>query len=1062
MPESDHSPASPAPPGGSSSTAVQAAVLGIGGAWCGVLVQLLFGLWVGRHQLASLWEIQTGAAGLAPIWLLLALAPGALGALGARLVAEPSSGLILYRRRLFLSLAGAFFGGFVGWGVGGGRHLASWGARGGFALAVACCAAAALFMLSRPIHRTLRTSHGMVLVTLAALIFAALLEVANFSLLVRLYPVFHGALSFLTLLLAGASAYLFWSSRKANPSGAHHRQRGLVFLAVALTCAVLVLPGARAVRGFDNFRWVIQERSPSLAWGLEIASLVAPPPALDESLQLTPLGARRKTASVDFRGRDILLISVDALRADHLGAYGYRRKLTPAMDKLAREGVLFEAAYAPTPHTSYSITSLMTGKYMKPLLLQGAGADSQLWASLMQGYDYRTAAFYPPAVFFIDTPRFAGFQAQKLGFEYAKIEFAEGDARVAQVAGYLKDLPQERHAFIWVHLFGPHEPYEPQAEFQFGDREIDLYDGEVAAADQTVGRIVDLVRARNPDALVLLTADHGEEFGDHGGRYHGTSVFDEQVRVPLIVSAKGLATGARIRNPVQTIDLLPTVLAGLKIPIPPRVRGASLLHYLERPKAGERRGQNEDTWAIAETDDYTLLAEQNFRLICQRRSGACQLFDTIEDPGQLNDVSRLHRKRVERMRQRARKLAQSHGKYESQGLRAEGKGWPPEILLGMSGNAQVAPQLALFLDDADVAIRRKSAEILFKIASTGQAPALRLAMSREEDQRARAWIALSLTKLGQGAPLVFELLQDHDLAIRRLAALALAYQGDSSGERELISWWLERDKMEFETAQSVLHCLGAIRSKKAAPFLMVSLKDGRLRPYIARALAEIGDKDALAHLAIQLRKERFHSHRAPLAEAIIQLGGDDELILPLRRFLGVPDPLTNGIGIGLAAGILEEIGGPQPRQLQRLRQLSDSGVQLSLVVPPAPEKASPVRIIVRVRSRSGKGGTVFLEPGRARAPLKKGKIRSLNQPSISSSKALRLHVAPRSASEKSQFQEIFVQLPKKFGAKPGHTLTLEVFSPRDMEIDALVAVPMRDDLPPPAPKDWKPEEKTGD
>src|SRR5690606_9488612 len=163
---------------------------------------------------------------------------------------------------------------------------------------------------------------------------------------------------------------------------------------------LLTVPASRAVAGFDNFRWTVSERSPSLAWGVEWAAKIAPPPVIDTKLASLPLGERRSTGVLDLAGRDILLVSIDALRADHVGAYGYKRNTTPELDKLAQTATVFEAAYAPTPHTSYSITSLMTGKYMRPLLLQGAGEDSDLWANLLQTYEYRTGAFYPPAVFF--------------------------------------------------------------------------------------------------------------------------------------------------------------------------------------------------------------------------------------------------------------------------------------------------------------------------------------------------------------------------------------------------------------------------------------------------------------------------------------------------------------------------------------------------------------------------------------------------------------------------------------------------------------------------------------
>src|SRR5690606_21496914 len=112
---------------------------------------------------------------------------------------------------------------------------------------------------------------------------------------------------------------------------------------------------------------------------------------------------------------------------------------------------------------SYSVTSLMTGKYMRPLLLQGAGQDSDTWAGLLRTYGYRTAAFYPPAIFFIDTDRFDSFKQRGLDFEYQKVEFAEGEKRLSQVQGYLERQAQNaERLFLWVHFFGPHEPYVKQ------------------------------------------------------------------------------------------------------------------------------------------------------------------------------------------------------------------------------------------------------------------------------------------------------------------------------------------------------------------------------------------------------------------------------------------------------------------------------------------------------------------------------------------------------------------------------------------------------------------------
>ena len=119
--------------------------------------------------------------------------------------------------------------------------------------------------------------------------------------------------------------------------------------------------------------------------------------------------------------------------------------------------------------------------------------------------------------------------------------------------------------------------------------------------------------------------------------------------------------------------------------------------------------------------------------------------------------------RFEALRLRQRQLAASHGQFEQHGLRARGRRWPQAILRGVAGDVEVAADLAALIDDADVEIRRKAAELLFDLRQPSSAPALRLALTRDEDEQVRRWAALALTRLGQGAPLVYELVKDPDL-----------------------------------------------------------------------------------------------------------------------------------------------------------------------------------------------------------------------------------------------------------------------------------------------------------
>jgi len=130
---------------------------------------------------------------------------------------------------------------------------------------------------------------------------------------------------------------------------------------------------------------------------------------------------------------NLLLITVDALRADHLGLHGYERPTSPTVDQWARQAVVFERAYCPVPHTSFSITSLMTGKHF----YSTADTEHPMLASVARQAGYHTAGFYPPAVFFIDRERFEVFEHNRLGFEHAELGFPHAATRVDQVINYL-------------------------------------------------------------------------------------------------------------------------------------------------------------------------------------------------------------------------------------------------------------------------------------------------------------------------------------------------------------------------------------------------------------------------------------------------------------------------------------------------------------------------------------------------------------------------------------------------------------------------------------------------
>jgi arylsulfatase A-like enzyme len=1022
-----------------------------------VIVALAF-----EHQkVASIWEADMGLALLAPLLLTAALVLGLVGAgLDALLRSEERQA-----RGVWTALvASASFA--VAWGVGGGRHLATVAKRGGFALLFGGVVAALAFFVWPWVRRLLRERPATFAAVVAAKIVA--LELVNHAVLVRLYPAFHAALALLSMVAAPLVALALdevW--RRAAPVADESPRpdtpvrddsgrdvSGGVWLAplvLGVLGAVFVPAAARRLAHFDNFRVTLLESTPLGGFAVELAALLAPPPAEAAScddpatcLDRTPPTTGER--SLDLRDRDLLLVTVDALRADHVGAYGYDRPTTPNIDRFAHEGMLFERAYTATPHTSYAVTSLMTGKYMRPLLLQGMGLDSDTWAGLLRTYGYRTAAFYPPAVFFIDAARFEKFKTSSLDFEYRWVEFAEGEQRVGQVERYLNAAPPDRRLFTWVHLFGPHEPYENHPEHPFGDRDIDRYDSEIADADATFGRIVAAFLRVRPHAVVIVTADHGEEFGEHGGRYHGTSVYEEQVRVPLVFWAPGIVAPGRSTEPVELVDLLPTVLAGLDVPRPPRLRGRDLGPLLAgraKPSAG---------FAYAETDDQALLAEGNERLVCARRIGACQLFDLASDPGERHDIAASHASDRDRLRAKLREIGASHGRYELGGLRAEGKGWPPAIRRALAGDGEAAPEVAELLEDADVNVRRKAAEVLFELAKPETAPALRLALGREEDAQAKAWAALALTRLGQGAPLVAELLDGGEPEFRRLAALALGEAGDRRGENVLIDWWSHPEARDFERSRQILAVLGALKPKAAVWPLVQSLGDVRLRPYIAKALAAIGDDGANGALLKALGDEHLQSTRVALAEALVALGAHEELAVPLRRFLGTPDPLPGGLALALKAKILEHVGGPKPRDLAKLGQHADLGQAVEVVVPPG-GNGHGVRAIVRATSTGTVPGEVVVSSGAHLVRFdREGKaVRQHGVPALDEQRVVRLSIPP---SDKPV--EVAATVPASVGLRPGGSAEVIVYASTGVTLEAVAFVPLTDELPPPAPAPWKP------
>ena len=369
-------------------------------------------------EFTGAWEVTQVRRLVVPM-ALAGLAPVAIAVVGWwRVASLAARGARLARGAL--GALGGLAGASLGLGVTHGRHFASWTARAAF---VVLLIVAGALVGARVVPRAASLERRPLSMLTVGLALGAVGWLADAFVLPRLYPAFHVAM--LISCLMGAALVGLGARAGAQLSA---RVQVAVGAAAALIVAAAVAwaPGASTrLAQLANVRIVTVEHAPLLGTAVQLALLMRSPELEQPPGPASAPAPGEVARSLDWSGHDIVLLSVDALRADHVSAYGYARPTTPNLDALAGEGTLFEAAYCPTPHTSYSVTSMMTGKYMRPLLALGLGEDSETWAQDLRLYGWRTAAFYPPAVFFIDGDRFPRFEQDHLGFEYAKVEFAD-------------------------------------------------------------------------------------------------------------------------------------------------------------------------------------------------------------------------------------------------------------------------------------------------------------------------------------------------------------------------------------------------------------------------------------------------------------------------------------------------------------------------------------------------------------------------------------------------------------------------------------------------------------
>src|SRR6266496_58094 len=299
---------------------------------------------------------------------------------------------------------------------------------------------------------------------------------------------------------------------------------------------------------------------------------------------------------------NVFLITIDTLRVDHVHCYGDSEIQTPALDALAKDGTRFTQAFTPSPITNSSHTSILTGlvpsshgvtDFAVPL-----AASHATWAELLKQKGYHTAAFIGAVI--LDSKSLSPGLDRGFDFYDNFPEHSDSKSRwgrverrgmdvVAHAEKWLTAHPSGPK-FVWVHLYDPHDPYEPPLPYSetYKDR---LYDGEIAYADAALGNFIGYLKSHGwyDSAIVIVVGDHGEGLGEHGEETHGIFLYDATTHVPLIIKTSGNSSAGRtVEAQVRTIDVLPTVLDFLRIEKPTELDGASLKRYLSGVESADR------------------------------------------------------------------------------------------------------------------------------------------------------------------------------------------------------------------------------------------------------------------------------------------------------------------------------------------------------------------------------------------------------------------------------------------------------------------------------------------
>ena len=399
-------------------------------------------------------------------------------------------------------------------------------------------------------------------------------------------------------------------------------------------------------------------------------------PASDRSAVCSPDAKPPKASDV---GRaiddapDIVLITVDAVRWDHTSMSGYQRDTTPHMNEHAEAAAVFERAYSPASSTRQTLRAVLSGVHSS-LVYYRQNARQKWGVAFSEAQvtfaEYLRAAGYETIALSSSAKLFSTSDGAVDGFDIVDESASRVRSSKSYCADYIVDRiierlnkPRQRPRFIWTHLHEPHQPYDrPDDSHSFGDEEQDRYDASIHWVDQQLGRLLKVVRSKGhaDRTFLFVSADHGQAFGEHESRYHGKTVYQEQVHVPLLVWGPGVEP-RRIATPVSLIDLLPTALDLAGLEIPAALCGRSWRDALRGGDLSARPLYIENVPDHTRAYFSVAMIDGNLKTVLKPKLELYELYRLDTDPRELDDLAGSHAALLKRQLARLRELQLQRG-----------------------------------------------------------------------------------------------------------------------------------------------------------------------------------------------------------------------------------------------------------------------------------------------------------------------------------------------------------------------------------------------------------------